>query len=49
MTSALENLFAYVSKILAGWKANGKPSNGRPGADVEHFRELYREQKRGAK
>ena len=41
--------FAYVSKILAGWKANGKPSNGRPGADIDHFRELYRQQKQGAK
>ena len=40
----------YVSKILASWKANGKPSNGhkQPGADIEHFRKLYREQKRGA-
>ena len=43
--------FAYVSKVLASWKANGKPSNGnkQPGADVEHFRELYRQQKQGAK
>ena len=43
--------FAYVSKILASWKANGKPSNGhkQPGADVERFRELYRKQKQGAK
>ncbi len=43
--------FAYVSKVLASWKANGKPSNGhkQPGADVERFRELYRKQKQGAK
>ncbi len=43
--------FAYVSKVLASWKANGKPSNGhkQPGADVERFRELYRQQKQGAK
>jgi len=40
--------FAYVSKILASWKANGKPSNGKQsGADIEKFRELYRQQKRG--
>ena len=33
------------------WEANGKPSNGhkQPGADVERFRELYRQQKQGAK
>ena len=32
------------------WEANGKPSNGhkQPGADVERFRELYRQQKQGA-
>ena len=43
--------FAYVAKVLASWKANGKPSNGnkQPGADVERFRELYRQQKQGAK
>ena len=43
--------FAYVNRILASWKANGKPSNGnkQPGADVERFRELYRKQKQGAK
>ena len=43
--------FAYVNRILASWKANGKPSNGhkQPGADVERFRELYRQQKQGAK
>lgn len=43
--------FAYVSKVLASWKANGKPSNGhkQAGADVERFRELYRQQKQGAK
>ena len=43
--------FAYVNRILASWKANGKPSNGnkQPGADVERFRKLYRQQKQGAK
>ena len=43
--------FAYVNRILASWKANGKPSNGnkQPGADVGRFRELYRQQKQGAK
>jgi hypothetical protein len=41
--------FAYVDKILASWKVNGKPQNGskQPGADIEKFRELYRQQKRG--
>jgi len=41
--------FAYVDKILASWKVNGKPQNGskQHGADIEKFRELYRQQKRG--
>ena len=41
----------YIAKILERWKVEGRaPKNGhkQPGADVERFRELYREQKLGA-
>ena len=41
----------YIAKILGRWQVEGRaPKNGRkqPGADIERFRELYREQKRGA-
>ena len=41
----------YIAKILGRWKVEGRaPKNGhkQPGADIERFRELYREQKRGA-
>lgn len=41
----------YIAKILERWKVEGRaPKNGhkQPGADVEHFRKLYCEQKRGA-
>jgi len=41
----------YIAKILGRWKVEGRaPKNGhkQPGADVDLFRKLYREQKRGA-
>ena len=38
--------FAYVNKILASWKANGKPSNGKSSSsDIEKFRQLYSQRK----
>jgi DnaD/phage-associated family protein len=41
--------FAYVSKILASWKANGKPSNGNKSGDTKGSYEYFKQLRKGAK
>ncbi len=40
--------FAYVSKILASWKANGKPSNGNKSGDTKGSYEYFKQLRKGA-